>query len=184
MEAVQESLSFVITPSETDGGDTVIGTKATEDFVSVPIEDVLFPLQNNSDSSNLNHREDFLNSVLPRMKAGEIDIMESMFLKEDGSADNFYVAFAPVTYNILNINDPSDFSQGVNMSTDVIYSVAIGESITTIKSQFYSVQDQMREELLSVVSIYAGVIAAVSFSYIIFCIFVSNKSAVQFTLRL
>lgn len=181
MEEVEQSLSFVITPSEgITGGDTVISPNKTDDFIAVPIEDVLFPPTEDPPTEGMtydDYRRAFQEDVLTRMKSGETDIIRGTFLDKEGNLDAYYMAFAPVTYRLLAPLDPTDFAAGVNVTTDITYSVAIGESISNIKAPFYDVQDKTTEDLFTLRSTFVAVVALVTLFYIIFIVVVRTENA-------
>jgi hypothetical protein len=89
------------------------------------------------------------------------------------------LAFAPVTYRLLLPTNPSEFSEGVIVSKDLMYSVAIGESMSNIKAPFESAVEEMTEDLVRPRNIYISVIAAVTCLYIMFTIFVSERKLVS-----
>lgn len=178
IKAVNQTLSFVITPEkDITGGDTVIGPNKLEGWRSVSICDVLFP--NENVSVNELYRQEFEYNAIRKMKGGESDIVQFTLVGEDGSTEEFYLAFAPVTYRLLLPTNPSEFSEGVIVSKDLMYSVAIGESMSNIKAPFESAVEEMTEDLVRHRNIYISVIAAVTCLCIMFTIFVSERKLVS-----
>ena len=173
MEALEQTFSFVITPDLT-GDDTVIAPNKTEGWKSVAIGEVLFP--NDDRLFEIKElRQTFDETILPEMKSGNSSIREVEMIGEGGSAEPFYLAFAPVTYRSLLPVDPSDYGAGVTASKDLIYSVAIGESISKIEAPFQVQKDSMDRDLLLPLGIYISVIVVVSCLYVVFIVIVSKS---------
>ncbi|CAJ1956141.1 unnamed protein product [Cylindrotheca closterium] len=175
MESAIQQLSFVITPGkDITGGDTVIGPNKTEGWKSEAISDALFPLLGNDGADEL--RMNFKEKILKPMKNGESDVVEVMLVDENFSPESYILAFAPVTYSLLQPIDPSDFAEGVEESSDVVYSVGIGESKSKIKGPFYEVYEQMRKELENGPrNFFMTVIGVVTTLFVIFTIYVALK---------
>lgn len=175
MKSVTEPLSFAITPDEdVTGGDTVIGPNKTEGWKSEAISDALFPPFGNDVTDE--HRKSFEEKILAPMKKGLTDIVEFTLVNDDMSADTFLLAFAPVTYTLLRPINPSDFAEGVEMSSDVVYSVGIGKRKSSIKGSFYFELDHMNEDLNSGPRIiFMTVIGVVTTLFVMFTIYVSRR---------
>lgn len=175
MESVKQPLSFVITPGkDITGGDTVIGPNKTEGWKSEAISDALFPPFGNDDAGE--HCMFFKEKILEPMKKGRSDIVEFALVNEDFSSDSYVLAFAPVTYRLLRPVDPSEFAEGVEVSSDVVYSVGIGEMKSNIKGPFYAVLEEMNEELnRGPRNIFMTVIGVVTTLFVIFTTYVSKR---------
>ena len=96
-------------------------------------------------------------------------------VNENFSADSYMLAFAPVTYRLLRPIDPSDFVEGVNELSDVVYSVGIGESKSNIKGPFYDVLEHMSKELKhGPRDVFMAVIGLVTTLFVLFTIYVRS----------
>lgn len=170
---MDETLSFVITPGEDiNGGDTVIGLDKEEGWKSASICDEMFP--NKNVAENGFYMQEFDLNVLSKMKQGESGLAKSRLLGKDGSKEDFYLAFAPVTYTILLPTNPGNFSAGVLASKNLLYSVAIGETMSNIKAPFNSAFAEATEDLKNPRNTHISIIALVTFFYVMFTIFVSG----------
>ena len=116
-----QGFPIVITPDEDIfGGNTVIGPGYNLSAGSTPILELIVP----EDSNGTRNFNEF-NDVVARMDNGESGSV--LFTRtRNGKEEKVFLAFAPVNVRVLRPLDHRYFAAGTNMSTNLIYGLAVG----------------------------------------------------------
>lgn len=80
-------------------------------------------------------------------------------LKEDGSEEMLYFAYAPVAVTNLRAINPSEFDRGVNFSTTTIFSLAMAEEANAVIGAFDSIEDSLQRITNIAISVLAIMMA-------------------------
>lgn len=164
LKTIDSDFYFVI--STEDGEDTVVGPGHPLEAAPKKIADVILP-NDSQDSSN--HLE--FADIISRMKDGESGIERFSRTSLKGTEDDLLISFAPIKTRALKAVQPDDFSRGVEASDDVLYSLAVVKSRTTLETQFQGVKQQIDESLETTTIVFVSLVALIT----LLCVVVTAK---------
>jgi hypothetical protein len=138
------------------------------EWSSSPIGELIFLHESNS-----TNRQNFENEILRFMKAGRTGQGNFTWTRQDGSQQQMCLSYAPVIVNVMLGMSPDDFSVGVNMSTSLVYSVAVGKPCHEFQKPFDAVEEYIDQALRSIMVIYLVMNVASTLCFIIFAAIVA-----------
>ena len=155
---------ILITPeSDILGHDTVIGPGFSLNDGGKSISDLLLA-------------DDSLDPILEEMKAGKKGSGSFSALVGD-SREQFNISFAPVIVRSYRPLDSSDITRGVEIETNLVYSLALGETESGIIKSFQSIDDFASQNAKICIGVLSAVIAISTLSIIFMAFRVTSSMA-------
>ena len=164
-DRTQEPIKFVITPrSDQEGSNTVVRPEESTPVSSASIGDILFPY----DSRDGTDRSYFDAEVLFRMQNGSTGILDFGRSDENGDTQELILAFAPVKERLLEVVDASNYSRGVHVREELVYSVGVASFVSLTRAPFDAIKNDVSKSLENQKLIYFILVGLVTLGFFIF----------------
>jgi hypothetical protein len=173
-----EGFSILITVERGNTPETIIGPGVAEGQDSVYISDGVLPHDINcSKSDGCEERRNEFEIIVNSMKNGESNNVAFTRKKSNGELETLHLSYAPVYVTSIETVDSSDYSRGVLLVRELVYSIGLVTTETEMLLPFREIERATKEQT----TVAIGVLAAIIFLATLTIVYVSYRLATSFS---
>lgn len=170
----------ILITSKKDGvaqAETVIGPNFSRSETARPIAPLVLEKEQNCNSTVCEVNRNAFEDVVRAMQNGESNRTAFYRLREDGTQEKVYIAFAPVLVKSYCPVNSSDFARGVKESEYLVYSLALAETEEGALEPFEAVEKSTEKQVYIAIGVLTLAIAVA----LVAVLFFSHRVATSIT---